>query len=252
MVSAPGFKDHFSGHAAGYAAYRPTYPRELVAFLAGMAPGRERALDAGCGSGQFSVLLADAFAEVVATDASAEQIAQATAHPNVAYRVARAESSDLPAASVDLVTVAQAAHWFDLDAFYAEVRRIARPHAVLALIAYGVFCAEPDIDPVLQRFYNEDTTPYWPPERRHVEAGYRTLPFPFPEIVPPALAITVDWRLADLLGYIDTWSAVRAMEKASGRGPMDRFAEDLAAAWGDPDRARPIRFPLSLRVGRVG
>ncbi|KAA5599520.1 class I SAM-dependent methyltransferase [Blastochloris sulfoviridis] len=252
MSSASGFKDHFSGHAASYAAHRPTYPPELAAVLAGLAPGRERALDAGCGSGQLSVLLAGHFAEVVATDASPQQIAQATPHPNVAYRIARAEASGLPAASVDLVTVAQAAHWFDLDAFYAEVRRIARPDAVLALVAYGVFCAEPDIDPVLQRFYREDTAPYWPPERRHIEAGYRTLPFPLPEIATPKLAITVDWRLGDLVGYIDTWSAVRAMEKASGRGAMDRFAADLAAVWGAPERARPIRFPLSLRVGRVG
>jgi SAM-dependent methyltransferase len=250
--SSPDFKDHFSAHAAGYAAHRPTYPSSLIDLLAGLAPERGRVLDAGCGTGQLSVLLAQAFAEVIATDASARQIAEATPHPNVIYRVARAEASGLAEASVDLVTVAQAAHWFDLEPFYAEVRRIARPGAVLALISYGVFVGEPDIDPVLQRFYREDTDPYWPPERRHVEAGYRTLPFPFAEIAAPSLAIEVSWRLKDLVGYVDTWSAVRAMEAAIGRAPLERFAIDLAAAWGDPDRARLIRFPLSLRLGRVG
>jgi SAM-dependent methyltransferase len=251
FLSSTGFKDHFSAHAAGYAAHRPTYPRSLIDLLAGLAPARERALDVGCGTGQLSALLGDVFAEVIATDASAKQIAEATPHPNVRYRVARAEVSGLAGASVDLITVAQAAHWFDLEPFYAEVHRIARPGATLALISYGVFVGDPDIDPVLQRFYREDADPYWPPERRHVEAGYRTLPFPFPEIAPPQLAIEVNWRLADLIGYVDTWSAVRAMEQAVGRGPLERFAGDLAAAWGDAERPRLIRFPLALRLGRV-
>lgn len=251
-VRSTDFKDHFSAAAAGYAAHRPTYPRSLIDVLAGLAPARERVLDAGCGTGQLSCPLAEAFAEVIATDASARQIAEATPHPKVSYRVARAEASGLADASVDLVTVAQAAHWFDLEPFYAEVRRIARPGAVLALISYGVFVGESDIDPVLQRFYHEDAGPYWPPERRHVEAGYRTLAFPFAELAAPSLAIEVSWRLADVVGYVDTWSAVRAMEKAVGRVPLDRFVQDLSSAWGEAGRARLIRFPLSLRLGRVG
>jgi SAM-dependent methyltransferase len=250
--SASGFKDHFSAHAAGYAAHRPTYPHRLIEVLAAAAPARGRVLDAGCGTGQLSVLLADAFDEVIATDASDRQIAEATPHPKVSYRVVRAEASGLADASVDLVTVAQAAHWFDLEPFYAEVRRIARPGAALALISYGTFTGGPDIAPVLHRFYHDETGPYWPPERRHVEAGYRTLPFPFAEVATPQLAIEVSWRLADLLGYVDTWSAVRAMEAAVGRAPYQRFGDDLGAVWGDPERRRPFRFPLALRLGRVG
>jgi SAM-dependent methyltransferase len=245
------FKDHFSSHAAGYAAHRPTYPMALVDFLADVSPGRDIALDCGCGTGQLSVLLAERFARVVATDASAAQIENAQPHPRVEYRTARAEDSGLPAASVDLVTVAQAAHWLDLDRFYDDVRRVARPGAVVALITYGVLHVEGDVDVPVQRFYYDVIGPYWPPERRHVEASYRTLPFPFEEIDVPPLAIEVSWLLSDLIGYVDTWSAVRQAEKAVGRAPIDTFNHELASAWGDQDTRRTVRWPLSLRVARL-
>lgn len=252
MQRTTSFKDHFSTHNAGYAAHRPTYPHALVDFLAEAAPGRELALDVGCGTGQFSALLPERFARVVATDASAQQIASATPHERVAYHVAPAEQSGLPEASTDLITVAQAAHWLDLEAFYAEVRRIARPCGVIALITYGVLHVEDaTTDAVAQRFYYDVVGPYWPPERRHVEGGYRALPFPFMALDAPALDIEVTWKLADLVGYTDTWSAVRAAEKAVGRAPIDAFHAELAAAWGDPDTPRRVRWPLSLRVGRV-
>ena len=61
------------------------------------------------------------------------------AHPRVEYRVAPAERSGLPDAAVDLVTLALAAHWFDLPRFYAEVRRVGRPRTAIALISSG-FC----------------------------------------------------------------------------------------------------------------
>ncbi|KMO42648.1 SAM-dependent methyltransferase [Methylobacterium variabile] len=246
------FKDHFSTNNAGYAAHRPTYPPALVEYLADSAPDRALALDAGCGTGQLSTLLAERFAQVVATDASAQQIAAATPHARVTYRTAPAERSGLPEASTDLVTVAQAAHWLDLDPFYAEVRRIARPRAVVALITYGVLHVEDAAaDEVAQRFYSEVIGPYWPPERRHVEEGYRALPFPFAPLDAPALDIEVAWRLPDLIGYTETWSAVRAAEKAVGRGPIEAFHAELTEAWGDPDSVRRVRWPLSLRVGRV-
>lgn len=246
------FKDHFSTNSAGYAAHRPTYPRELVDFLADSAPGRELALDAGCGTGQLSTLLAERFTQVVATDASAAQIASATPHDRVVYRVAPAERSGLPDGCADLVTVAQAAHWLDLDAFYAEVRRIARPGGVVALITYGVLHVEhAAADELAQRFYRDVIGPYWPPERRHVEDGYRSLPFPFTPLDAPAFDIEVAWKLADLIGYTDTWSAVRAAEKAVGRAPVETFHAALADAWGDPDSVRRVRWPCSIRIGRV-
>lgn len=245
------FKDHFSTRSAEYAAYRPTYPRALVDYLADLCARTDAALDVGCGTGQLSVLLAERFGHVVAADASAQQIEKAERRERVEYKVAPAERSGLPDASVDLVTAAQAAHWFDLPAFYAEASRVGRPGAVLALVTYGVVQADPEIDPVIQHFYWDIVGPYWPPERRHVENGYRSLEFPFEELTPPPLAIEVQWRFSDFVGYTDTWSAVRGAEKALGRGPIESFERDLMNAWGDPERHRTIRFPLSLRVGRM-
>lgn len=241
--------NHFTTGAADYAAYRPGYPVELVNALAALAPGHRRALDCGCGTGQLSVLLADRFDEVVATDASAAQIEQAEAHPRVIYRTAPAEASGLPEHSVDLVTVAQAAHWLDLDRFYAEVRRVGRPGAAIALITYGVLHVEGPADPLVQHFYNDVIGPYWPPERRHVEDGYRHLAFPFREVAMPALAMEASWTLDELLGYFGTWSAVRAAHKALGTDPVAAFADELRQAWGDARLRRKVSWPLSLRAG---
>jgi SAM-dependent methyltransferase len=248
-ATAPAFKDHFSGHAADYAAHRPTYPKGLVDYLVSAASGRGLAWDVGCGSGQLSVVLADSFERVVATDASAQQVASATPHPRVAYAVAPAEASGLPGGVADLVVAAQAAHWFDLPAFYAEARRVARPGAVVALISYGVAELDEALAPVVDRFYRDVLGRYWPPERRHVEDGYRSLDFPFPEIAAPPLAMAVRWRLADLLAYIGTWSASRAARLALGQGPEEAFGRELAAAWGEPETAREVRWRLALRAG---
>ena len=245
------FKDHFSDRAAGYAAHRPTYPLALVDYLSSVAPAHSLAWDCGCGSGQLSTLLARAFDRVVATDASAEQIAAAEAADRVVYRVAPAEASGLPDASVDLVTVAQAAHWFDLPAFYAEVRRVGRAGSAIALVTYGILEVEPEIDRVIKPFYFETLKGYWPPERAHVEDGYRALDFPFAELSPPALDIQVEWRLSDLTGYVETWSAVRALEKARGKEPTQALFADLARVWGHPEAPRSVRWPLSLRIGRM-
>jgi SAM-dependent methyltransferase len=245
------FKDHFSTGSADYAAYRPTYPRALVDFLAEAAPGTDLALDCGCGTGQLSVLLAERFGRVIATDASAKQIESAERHPRVEYRVAPAEASGLPDGSADLVVAAQAAHWFDLPAFYAEARRAARERGIVALVTYGVIEMEEPVDPVVQHFYRKVVGPYWPPERRHVEEGYRSLDFPFEEFAAPPLAIELSWTLQQLIGYVDSWSAVRAAGKALGGEPVERFRRELAEAWEEPELRRFVRFPLSLRVGRV-
>jgi SAM-dependent methyltransferase len=249
-MSGSAFKDHFSERSADYAAARPTYPPELARFLAEQSPGRRLALDCGCGTGQLSVQLADHFAEVVATDASAAQIAAATPHPRVSYRVAPAEASGLPSSSADLVVAAQAAHWFDLPAFYAEAKRVARPGALLALVTYGVLHVDGAAEPLIQDFYWHIVGPYWPPGREHVEVGYRSLPFPYPEIAHPDLAIELTWTRDDFLAYVDTWSAMRGAEKAIGRKPFDDFAAALASCWPDGE-ARRVRWPLSIRAGHI-
>lgn len=251
--AAPGraFSDHFSERAAGYAAHRPTYPEALGDLLASLAPRRELAWEAGCGSGQATVLLATRFARVVAVDASARQLAHAPLAANVEYRCAVAEDSGLPDGSVDLVLAAQAAHWFDLDAYYAEVRRVARPGALVALASYATVRVDEAVDAVIEPFYSGVLRGYWPPERRHVEAGYRSLPFPFAEIDAPALELRALWSLPELLGYIRTWSAVGALEAADAAGALGGLEAGLAHAWGSPSTRRAIRWPLTLRLGRV-
>jgi len=252
VVTAPRrFQDHFSDVAAAYAAHRPTYPATLVHFLAETAQRRELAWDAGCGSGQLSVLLADRFKRVIATDASPEQIAHAAPQANVAYRCAPAEACGLPQGIADLAVAAQAAHWFDLPAYYAEVRRVGRPGSVVALVTYGLVRVDHAIDRLVDRFYVEVLGSYWPPERRHVEDGYRSLPFPFDEIVTPHFEIRASWALADLIGYVETWSAVWALERAVGPAPLEAFRRELAHAWGADAAVRPVRWTLSLRVGRL-
>lgn len=248
---AGSFKDHFSARSADYALYRPTYPPALADYLAALAPRRHLALDCGCGAGQLSALLATRFDRVVATDASPQQISNAKPCKGVEYRVARSDESGLPEASVDLITAAQAAHWFDLDTFYEEARRVLGPDGAIALITYGVTDADGDVGRILTRFYVDVIGPFWPPERRHVETGYRSLPFPFAESAAPPIAMTADWSLKELLGYVDTWSAVRNAEASLGREPYERFAAALGEAWGDPDQRREIRWPLSMRIGRA-
>ncbi len=248
-----GFKDHFSQVAAAYATHRPSYPMALVDFLAPLAPARGLAWDAGCGSGQLSVLLAEQFERVWATDASDEQLAPVTAHPRVTYRRAPAEASGLADGVVDLATAAQAAHWFDLPSYYAEVRRVTRPGGVIALISYGVMTVDSDVDAVIRPFYHDVLGAYWPPERRHVDEGYRSLPFPFGELRPPIppFEIRLEWRLEEVIGYVGTWSAVWALERAAGPAPLEAFRRALARVWGAAELIRPVRWPLTLRVGRV-
>jgi SAM-dependent methyltransferase len=250
-MTTSNFKDHFSKDSAGYASYRPTYPTQLVDELSNISPGRKLALDCGCGTGQLSVLLAERFDLVKATDASAAQIENARRHERVTYRRALAEESGLADASADLITVAQAAHWLDLERFYVEVRRVARPNAAIALIAYGELKVEGAADSIVQDFYSKTVGPYWPPERRLVEQGYRDLPFPFRETLISHIAMEASWRLDELVGYVNTWSAVRAAEKALGHNPIAQLAEALRKVWGDPDVMRHVEWPLFVRAGIV-
>lgn len=245
-----GFKDHFSTVSADYARFRPTYPDGLFAALAGLTPGRALAWDCGCGTGQAAGGLARHFDRVVATDASASQIAAAAPRKGVAFRVAPAEASGLPDSSADLILAAQAAHWFDLDRFYEEVRRVARPDGVLALVTYGIFTFAPEIDRVIDRFYRMVTGPYWPPERVHVDAGYGDLPFPFRETAPPTVPdIVADLPLSHVVGMLDTWSGLKECRRRTGRDPLPETARALAEIWGDPDEARRAVWPIALRVG---
>lgn len=245
------FRDRFGGTAPDYAAYRPSYPKVLVDWLAALPGERSLAWDAGCGSGQLAVPLAGHFQRVVASDASAGQVAAARAHPRIGYRVARAEASGLPAGVVDLSVAAQAAHWFDIEAYYAEVVRVSKPRSFLVLICYGRPRLPQGMDRLMEHFHQHVLDPFWPPERRHVEAGYRTLPLPFPEMPTPSFTARHRWDLDRLLGYVGTWTAVRRMKEREGMAALESFTGGLAAAWGDPAARHEVRWPLGIRAARV-
>jgi ubiquinone/menaquinone biosynthesis C-methylase UbiE len=244
-------KDHFSGHADRYEAFRPTYPDALFVYLASLCGQHELAWDCATGNGQAAVAIAPYFKQVVATDFSKQQIDHARASDNVQYRVAAADAAPLADSSVDLVTVAQALHWFDLPRFFAEVRRVARPGCVIAVWCYELHLITTEIDAIVDRYYTDILGADWPPERRLVEEGYRTLEFPFEEIVTPSLKISHRWKLDHVLGYLSSWSATQRYQKRTGNNPLDQIRAHLTAAWGNPETARDVTWPLHLRVGRV-
>jgi SAM-dependent methyltransferase len=245
------FKDHFSGHAGEYEAFRPNYPPELFAYLASIAPGREVAWDCATGNGQAAIGIAPYFAAVIATDASAQQIERARACDNVRYAVAPAAASPIAGSSVDLVTVAQALHWFDVPAFYAEVRRVARPDAVLAVWCYEMHSITPEVDAIVSRLYHDIVGAYWPPERKVVEDGYATIAFPFDEFSPPPFRMAEQWDFWQFLGYLGTWSSVKSYQRAVGHDPVDIVRRELEAAWGDAGLVREAVWPLNVRAGIV-
>lgn len=241
--------DHFSAQASAYARCRPHYPAALFEYLAAVSPGRDAALDVGTGSGQAALALAGHFGHVRATDRSIAQLACAPAHPRIEYVEEAAEEIGTPPASFDLVTVAQAAHWFDLSAFYGEVRRVLRPGGVIALWTYGLFEAGSAVDAIVGDFYRNVVGPYWPRERYHVEDGYRSLPFPFTVLAAPAFRIETSWTAEAGLGYLGTWSAVLEYRRVRGKDPLGLVAPVLRAAWGQ--QRRRVTWPLYLRAGRV-
>jgi ubiquinone/menaquinone biosynthesis C-methylase UbiE len=245
------FKDHFSSVAAKYAEFRPEYPAELFAWIASVVPGRERAWDCATGNGQAATLLSEFFEEVVATDASAGQIANARPHNRVRYAVAPAENCGLPNDSVDVITVAQAAHWLDLPKFYAEAKRVLRSEGLLAIWCYGTFqFRNKDIDWLLDDFYHNVVGPFWAPERRFIEEDYRTIDFPFDELVAPHFQMQARFTLDRLLGYLRTWSATQRFMKEKGFDPVSKLNEKLVPFWKPDDRLTPISWPIHIRAGR--
>lgn len=246
------FKDHFSGHAAGYAQSRPTYPDALFTWLTAQCRRHELAWDAGCGNGQAALALAARFRSVIATDPSAAQIAAAPAHARIDYRVEPAEAASLDDASTDLVTIAQALHWLEHERFHAEVRRVARPGAVVAAWCYGLSTVSASVDAVYRELYEDRLGRYWPPERVHIETGYRDLPFPFEPLptTAPVFSMQLQWRLPQYLAYLRSWSATQRCLAETGIDAVASIEQAMTSAWGEPERIRIVSFPLSLRVGR--
>jgi len=248
------FKDHFSTQSKGYGKFRPSYPEALYHYLADLCQGHERAWDCATGTGQAARGLSGFFDHVVATDGSAEQISQAAGPDNVSFRTAFAAQSGLEPESIDLITVAQALHWFDLEAFYQEVRRVLKPGGILAVWCYNLLKIDEEIDLIITRFDQDIVGEYWPPERQLVRNDYATMAFPFEEIGEadsgPKFNMASMWALDDLIGYLATWSSVAAYKAALGHDPLHQITEELTAAWGAPRDKKRVIWPLSYRIGR--
>jgi SAM-dependent methyltransferase len=251
MDGAAGFKDHFSGHSGSYARARPVYPEALFDWLAGLPGRRDAAWDCGTGTGQAARSLARRFSRVIATDASANQVSKADRAGGILYAAAPAERAPLRDRSVDLITVAQALHWFDLPAFFAETARVGRPGGAFAAWTYGNSYVTEAVDRAYFRLYRDIVGAYWPPERDHVEDGYARIVPPFEPIAAPDFAIRAQWDMDGYLAYLGTWSAVQYYRKANGSDPLDLIREELARAWGDPALARAITWPLTIKAGRI-
>lgn len=245
------FKDHFSGHAADYARFRPNYPPKLFNYLASISPEHELAWDCATGNGQAAIGLAEHFAKVIATDASARQIESAQPHPSIRYWVAPAEASGIDSYSIDLILVAQALHWFDMDRFFTEAKRVSKDSGILAVSTYPLVTVSPEIDSILSKFYYETTGPHWPPERDLVETNFENVRFPFPELPSREFKMRQQWNLAQLTGYLRTWSATKKFIAACGFDPVDLLTPELAGVWPDPEQTRPVTWPLKLRTLRV-
>jgi len=248
-MSKHDFKDHFSDQAEEYRTFRPSYPESLFKYLASIAPARDLAWDCATGTGQAALGLAGYFDNVIATDASEKQIANAVPHRKIDYRVAPAERTHIAEGSVDLITVAQALHWFELNAFFTESRRVLKENGIIAVWSYNLLKISTGIDAVIERFYHDVVGKCWPPERRLVEGGYKNIPFPFREIRSPRFNMIGDWPLDHLVGYLGTWSAVQKYKDANGDDPIKLIVDELKDAWGEPENKQKILWPLALRVG---
>lgn len=242
-------KDNFSGNASAYAQFRPHYPDELFAQLLPLVKTSDAAWDCGTGNGQVAGELADHFKDVYATDISRDQLDKAIQKPNIHYSVQSAEHTSFADNTFDLVTVAQAIHWFRFHEFYSEVKRTLKPGGLIAVIGYGLLETDEPLQQLLHHFYRKIVGPYWDAERRYLDEDYKTIPFPFEEIDMPALSMKYSWKSDQLLGYLRTWSAVKHYKQRNDVDPVGLIEADLIASFGNMGE-KEIVFPLLLRVGR--
>lgn len=242
-------RNWFDHGGQAYAAFRPQYPSEIASYLTSLVPETRLAVDVGCGTGQLTQLLAPYFDTVIGLDPSSDQIANTMQSKSISYQCSSAEHLPLNNGSVNLITAAQSAHWFDLPRFYNEVRRVASTDSILALISYGVLKLEPGINDRVQHFYWNEIGTFWPPERKLVDSGYATIDFPFTELAPPSMEIRLDWDLNEFMGYISTWSAIRNAIEIGREDLLQSFSNDITKVWGDANTKHPITWSINMRIG---
>ena len=244
------FKHLFSWQSGDYARFRPTYPPALFAWLATLPAERRLAVDVGTGNGQAAVALAGHFDRVIGVDPSEAQLAKAPANPRVAWQRGSDNATGVDAGSADLVIVAQAFHWFKQGPFFAEVRRVVRPGGALAVWCYGLALITPEVDAAVFELYEDRLGPYWEPERKLVEEGYKKVAFPFEEIAVPPFQMELDWTFEHLAGYLGTWSPLKRYREERGEDPLELALPRVHAAWGDAE-IRHVSWPLSVRAFRI-
>ena len=242
-------KDNFSKQSDLYSRFRPGYPGQLFDFLLPLVPDKRNAWDCGTGNGQVAAKLSHYFSEVYATDLSAAQIENAERKKNIFYSVEKAEKTLFPDNKFDLITIAQAIHWFEFNAFYNEAQRTLKPGGIIAVIGYDILRINKKIDLLIDRFYRDTTGPYWDDERKYVEEHYLTIPFPFKEITTPGFSMNYNWEPERVTGYLNTWSAVQHYIRKNNENPVDKFSQELKKVWGNVLK-RKVQFPIFMRTGR--
>lgn len=243
-------KDLFSGHASLYASFRPTYPAALFDYIDQFVPQKDRAWDCATGNGQIAQHLAARYTEVIATDISKKQLANAFQANNIRYQVGPAERTFFPSQYVNLITVGQALHWFDRDAFFSEAKRVLVPDGIFAAIGYSFLHINPAVDQLILHFYSKVVGPYWDEARKLVEEKYASIDFPFEEIPVPSFSIETKWTLPQLLGYLESWSATQKFIQTRQFNPITQIEDDLKKIW-PADQTHDVTFPLFVRMGRI-
>jgi len=242
-------KDNFSVQSSQYAKFRPTYPKELYDFLMAHVDQKNCAWDGATGNGQVAAELSKAFMEVYATDISSKQLEQAPQLANIHYKIESAEHTTFGNQQFDLITIAQAIHWFNFEEFFLEVSRVIKPNGIFAAFGYDLMKINPKIDRLIYYLYEDILGSYWDVERKHIEDGYARIPFPFQEIESPSLSISVDWHFDQLIGYLETWSSLQHYMRENGTNPIELIYDKLKIAWGKPQK-RAVHFNLILKVFR--
>ena len=242
------FKDHFSENSDEYKTFRPAYPAALFTYLASQSKQHQKAWDCATGTGQSAVALSKYYTSVIATDASTTQIENAIITPGVTYQVASAENSAIEDNSIDLITVAQAFHWFNIKAFAKEANRVLKDKGVLSVWTYSLLSIQQEIDSEILYLYKTILDEYWPQERTMVEDGYKNIQLPFKQMSTPSFNMSASWNLFQLLGYLNTWSATKKYQAKHDSNPVEHISNKIADIWGDPNKIYAVKWPLSIRL----